>query len=125
MTAPAVRPRAKRVRRPQIIAGNFSFTQRITIAYLAGRGHSASEIATAIGAASAKVIYDQIRLLGLSLAEKQHRSEVAFVMKLNRSSFDRLTLEGANRDIDPVHLARLILQVALSDPDLLANLTDD
>jgi hypothetical protein len=102
----------------------FSSAEKSQIAWLAGSGHSAAEIADAIGNTTAATIYAHVRRQGIALVAKPP-SSVAFVVRATRVHFDVLMHHAIERHADPADLASRLLQIVISSPTLLANLLDE
>lgn len=102
---------------------SFSEPERAQIAFLAGRGRSASEIADAMGT-TADAIYKFLSRAGIELFPRGPGS-VAFVVKTQRAEYERLLANATEFDFEPADLASRLLSALLDEPVLLRNLLED
>jgi IS30 family transposase len=98
--------------------------EKAKIAWFAGQGWSALQIADAIGRVTPRTIYEYVRRCGLQLVHKQNRS-AAFVVHVSETHWGRLEMLAGTRNEEPSELASHILTVMLQEPVALINILDD
>lgn len=96
----------------------------LRIAYLAGAGKSAGEIADAVGGTTRDRVAAMLSNKGIALLPKR-ADEVAITVVLPKTALSALSKFALARDTDPALVAAEALRALADEPTILANLVDD
>lgn len=102
----------------------FTQSELLRAVHMAGAGHSAAEIAAAIGHGfTAEFVYSLLRRQGVKLAPKS-RAQVCVLVAVSRTLFQSVEVRALRRGADPAEAAGRILDAIAEDVRLLDRLLD-
>jgi len=96
---------------------------KLRLAYLAGQGMTASQIADAMGGTTGPRVRSLLAKVGLQLLGTAGRQVVQ--VKVRSADANALAAQAVKRDREPEELAALVISAAVKDPDLIDSLVDE